>query len=69
MKTNLVLISIKKHTYAEINNSTRQMFYASENIIGGEGTQWTDVPAVDAKLGKYAKVDGGPDAPGFFTAK
>lgn len=67
--SNLTTIITAPDTDLSINNSTRQMFYASENIIGGEGTQWTDVPGVDAKLGKYAKVDGGPDAPGFFTAK
>lgn len=67
--SNLTTIITAPDTDLSINNSTRQMFHASENIVGGKGTQWTDFPAVDARLGKYAKVDGGPDAPGFFTAK
>ena len=39
------------------------MFNACNKLVGGEGTPWSDA-VIDAS---YARPDGGPAAPGYFT--
>ena len=44
---------------------TRKMFKDCTSLVGGQGTTY-DANHVDAD---YAHIDGGPDKPGYFTAK
>jgi len=41
------------------------MFYNCTNLVGGQGTKY-DGSNTDAT---YARIDGGADAPGYFTYK
>lgn len=65
----LSTIIVKSGTDISTRNTNLQVFKNCYNLVGGEGTQWTDFNRKESGLGKYAKVDGGPDAPGYFTAK
>lgn len=51
------------------SGSNPQMFYKDENLEGGLGTKYTDMPSDKATM-KYAKIDD-PDHgnPGYFTSK
>ena len=40
------------------------MFYNCQSLVGGMGTTF-DSSHIDAE---YARIDGGPDCPGYFTA-
>ncbi len=42
-----------------------------KELTGGSGTKWSDNPTIygDRRNVKYAKIDGGPDDPGYFTLK
>ena len=42
------------------------MFAFCDNLIGGQGTKWIDSKKNDKT---YARIDGGADAPGYFTYK
>ncbi len=44
----------------------RYMFSGCSSLVGGAGTSYT-IDRVD--WGGYARIDGGPSAPGFFTAR
>ena len=52
-----------KWTTINVQSSDR-MFVASNKLVGGEGTTYDEVH-LDAT---YARIDGGPDAPGYLTA-
>ncbi|MBQ9171394.1 MAG: BspA family leucine-rich repeat surface protein, partial [Bacteroidaceae bacterium] len=52
-----------KWTTINVQSSDR-MFVASNKLVGGEGTTY-DPDHTDAT---YARIDGGPDAPGYLTA-
>ena len=41
------------------------MFNGCTNLVGGQGTTY-DANHIDAT---YARIDGGPSSPGYFTAK
>lgn len=41
------------------------MFYGCRNLVGGKGTKYDDVHTDHS----YARIDGGPEAPGYFTQK
>lgn len=65
----LSTIIVKSGTDISARNTNLQVFKNCYKLVGGNGTRWTDLDWKKQDLGKYAKVDGGPDAPGFFTAK
>ena len=51
-------------------SSSTEMFYDCPNLVGGEGTAYTDVYDTSVEDdSQYAHVDGGADNPGFFTIK
>ena len=52
-----------KWTTINVQSSDR-MFVGSNKLVGGEGTTY-DEDHLDAT---YARIDGGPDAPGYLTA-
>jgi hypothetical protein len=39
------------------------MFNSCNRLVGGTGTTYS------SQYGDYARIDGGSDAPGYFTAK
>ncbi|MBO4775885.1 MAG: BspA family leucine-rich repeat surface protein [Lachnospiraceae bacterium] len=51
----------------------KSMFPGCTSLEGGSGTKYSDKLSAngvdDAKSSKYAKIDGGPDDPGYFTLK
>ena len=50
---------------ASVSTST-SMFYGCTNLVGGQGTTYD---ASNPRDKTYARIDGGPDNPGYFTAK
>ena len=50
---------------ASVSNST-SMFYGCTNLVGGQGTTYD---ASNPRDKTYARIDGGPDNPGYFTEK
>ena len=50
---------------AAVTGST-EMFNYCTSLVGGQGTTWNDSNPKDKT---YARIDGGPSNPGYFTAK
>ena len=63
--TNLRTIYVGNGWSTESINDAREMFYNCPNLVGGQGTTY-DENHIDAA---YAHLDGGPDNPGYFSAK
>lgn len=63
-KTTTIYVSSDKFVIND-DVDTRQMFGNCHSLIGGAGTVF-DSNCVD---GTYARIDGGADAPGYFTLK
>lgn len=49
----------------KIPETTGRMFIDCTNLEGGRGTKWSE----ERKGYTYARIDGGTDAPGYFTEK
>ena len=63
--TNLTTIYVGTGWTTANVSSSNSMFYASTNLVGGQGTTY-DTNHVDAA---YAHIDGGTSNPGYFTDK
>lgn len=53
-------------------STCNEMFYSCTSLIGGAGTSVANMNKTDSNLYesiKYARIDGGTSAPGYFTAK
>ena len=63
--SNLVSIYASDTFHTEKLTDSRRMFYGCAALVGGAGTKY-DGSYVDKE---YARIDGGPSAPGYFTLK
>lgn len=49
-----------------------KIFYSCSNLVGGAGTNWAEQKTNDPEnynTAVYARIDGGPSKPGYFTLK
>ena len=49
----------------DVTSGSSAFYQCSTALVGGKGTVWSN----SKQAGKYAQVDGGVDAPGYFTLK
>ena len=60
-----IYVSASFVTDAVTNAKSYHMFFGCNALYGGAGTAWSDSHTNKS----YARIDGGPSAPGYFTAR
>ena len=63
--TNLKTIYASNKFNTDAVTSSTEMFYDCTSLVGGSGTKY-NLRYIDKT---YARIDGGKDSPGYFTAK
>ena len=66
--TNLTTIYVSNHWSTDGLSYPTGMFYNNDKLVGEKGTRFAD-HLNDYTSSSYARIDGGPDSPGYFTYK